>query len=498
MIQKYAGRHVEVLQRIARRAMYDRGFLPDFSRRVLKETEGLPASPADGGDGIRDLRDLPWCSIDNDDSRDLDQLTVAESLPDGTIKVLVAVADVDSMVRKDRAIDQHARHNTTSIYTFAEIFSMLPERLSTDLTSLNAGQDRLSVVVEMIPGDDGRCRGFEICRAVVRNHAKLAYNSVAPWLEGNGPIPEAVRAVPGLDDNLRIQDRVARKLRALRYEQGALSLETVQSRPLFDGGEIRELGIDRKNRAKELIEDLMIAANGVTARYLDSVNFPSIRRVVHTPKRWERIVKLASEYGYRLPDEPDSKALEQFLVRQRTADPLRFHDLSQMIIKLIGRGEYVAEYPGEKPEGHFGLAVKHYSHSTAPNRRYPDLVTQRLLKAALDGSPVPYGRYELNELARHCTEKEDDANKVERLVRKSAAALLLTSRIGEQFEAVVTGAAPKGTWVRILHQPIEGKLVEGFNGVDVGDRIQVRLIRTDVTRGFVDFKRADGHYRSSR
>ncbi|HOD35484.1 MAG TPA: RNB domain-containing ribonuclease [Syntrophales bacterium] len=488
-MQKHDGRHIEILQRIARRAMFDRGFLPDYSRKVMKELAELTVSPADAGGEVRDLRDLLWCSIDNDDSRDLDQLTVAEARADGTVEVRVAVADVDSMVPKDKAIDRHASHNTTSIYTFAEIFSMLPERLSTDLTSLNAGVDRLSVVVEMTVGVDGRCLGSNICRAVVRNHAKLAYNAVAPWLEGDGPVPEAVASVRGLDENLRIQDRAAQRLRALRFEHGALNLETVQSRPLFDRGEIRELGIDRKNRVKELIEDLMIAANGVTAGYLESVNFPSIRRVVHTPKRWERIVKLVSEYGYRLPDEPDSKALEQFLLLQRTADPLRFHDLSQMIIKLIGRGEYVAEYPGGKSEGHFGLAVKHYSHSTAPNRRFPDLVTQRLLKAAMDGSPAPYGRYELNDLARHCTEKEDDANKVERLVRKSAAALLLASRIGEQFDAVVTGAAPKGTWVRIFHQPIEGKLVEGFKGVDVGDRIRVQLIRTDVEKGFIDFRK---------
>jgi VacB/RNase II family 3'-5' exoribonuclease len=491
MNQRYSGQHVEILQKIARRAMFDRGFLPDFSKKVLKELEGLTASPAKAGGGARDLRDLLWCSIDNDDSRDLDQLTVAEAHGDGTVRIFVAVADVDSMVRKGRAIDGHAHHNTTSIYTSAEVFSMLPERLSTDLTSLNHGEDRPAIVVEMIMGDDGRCQGSEIYRAVVRNHAKLAYNSLAPWLEEDAPMPEAVHAVRGLDENLRIQDQVAQRLRALRYEHGALSLETVEARPVFDRGEIRELQVERKNRAKELIEDFMIAANSETATYLESLNFPSIRRVVHVPKRWDRIVKLVSEYGYQLPDKPDSTALEKFLMKQRSADPLRFHDLSQMIIKLIGRGEYVAEYPGDKTEGHFGLAVKHYAHSTAPNRRFPDLVTQRLLKAAVDGSPTPYGRYELNDLAQHCTAKEDDANKLERLVRKSAAALLLSSRIGEQFEAVVTGAAPKGTWVRILHQPIEGKLVEGFKGVDVGDRLLVKLIHTNVEKGFIDFKKID-------
>ena len=491
MDQRFAGQHIEILQKIARQAMFDRGFLPDFSEKALKELEGLTASPSKMGDKARDVRDLLWCSIDNDDSRDLDQLTVAKALDDNSVKIFVAVADVDIMVGKGRAIDGHARHNTTSIYTSAEVFSMLPERLSTDLTSLNPGEDRPAVVVEMIIGDDGRCQRSEIYRAVVRSHAKLAYNALALWLEGNGPMPEAVHAANGLEENLRIQDQVAQRLRALRYEHGALNLETVEARPVFDGGEIRELRVDRKNRAKDLIEDFMIAANSETATYLESLNFPSIRRVVHAPKRWDRIVKLVSEYGYQLPDEPDSTALEKFLMKQRALDPLRFHDLSQMIIKLIGRGEYAAEYPGEKPEGHFGLAVRHYTHSTAPNRRFPDLITQRLLKAAMDGSPAPYGRYELNELAQHCTAKEDDANKVERLVRKSAAALLLSSRIGEQFEAVVTGAAPKGTWVRILHQPIEGKLVEGFEGVDVGDRVMVKLVHTDVIKGFIDFKRVD-------
>ena len=326
-------------------------------------------------------------------------------------------------------------------------------------------------------------------RPIVRNHAKLAYNSVGAWLEGDGSIPGPVAAVKGLDANLQIQDRVAQKLKAFRHEHGALDLETIEARPVFADGEIRDLAVERRNRAKDLIEDFMIAANGVTARYLQKKNYPSLRRVVRTPKRWERIVEVAAQFGFPLPPKPDPQALGQFLDRQKSADPLRFPDLSLTIIKLMGAGEYVVEFPQEVPIGHFGLAVKDYTHSTAPNRRFPDLVTQRMVKAAMAGAPVPYGAEELRELARHCTEKEDDANKVERQVGKSAAAMLLASRIGEQFDAIVTGAADKGTWVRIFHPPVEGRLVSGFEGVDVGHTVRVQLVRTDVERGYIDFKR---------
>jgi exoribonuclease-2 len=198
-------------------------------------------------------------------------------------------------------------------------------------------------------------------------------------------------------------------------------------------------------------------------------------------------VEIARQHGFMLPTDPDSKALEQFLVQQRTADPLRFPDLSLAVIKLLGSGEYVADLPGDVPPGHFGLAVKDYSHSTAPNRRYPDLITQRLIKAALDSKPEPYDKQQLDAMATHCTEAEDVAAKVERRVGKSAAAILLESRIGEQFDAICTGAADKGTWVRLLSMPIEGKLVRGFQGVDVGDRVRVRLIETNVEAGFIDF-----------
>ena len=479
--------HLQILRRIARRAMIERGFLPDFTAQVRDELAALRPAPAQAG--LRDLRDLPWCSIDNDDSRDLDQLTAAREGGSGAATIYVAIADVDAMVRKGRPIDDHACHNTTSIYTAAEIFPMIPETLSTGLTSLNDGEDRAAIVVELAVRADGILDGSDVYRALVRSRAKLAYNGVAAWLEGAGPAPAPLTAVKGLDANLRIQDRVAVLLRAQRESQGALNLETVEAIPVFEGNGVKSFRIERKNRARELIENFMIAANGVVARYLESRKIPSIRRVVQAPRRWDRIVGVAAEKGWTLPGEPDAKALEGFLTARRASDPEHFHDLSQTVIKLIGSGEYMADYPGKEAPGHFGLAVKDYAHSTAPNRRYPDLITQRLVKAAIEGLPVPYSDEDLASLARHCTLKEDDANKVERLVRKSAFALLLESRVGESFDAIVTGAAPKGTWVRINGQPVEGRLVEGFGGLDVGDRLRVKLIRTDVEHGFIDFRR---------
>jgi exoribonuclease-2 len=481
--------HRAILQSIAHRAMLERGLLPDFSAEALAQLDTIQ-KPADMDSKlIRDQRDLLWASIDNDDSLDLDQLTVAEAMPGGRVKIMVAVADVDSLVKEGSAINDHAHHNTTSVYTAARIFPMLPEKLSTDLTSLNLHEDRLAFVVEMEIDIDGSVLNSEIYRALVRNHAKLAYNSIAAWLGGNGIIPRAVSAVPKLEENLRIQDQAAQSMKELRHVHGALSLETIEAKPVFDGDEIRALETEEKNRAKELIEDFMIAANGVTARFLSAKNSPSIRRVVRTPKRWDRIVEIAADHKFKLPELPDSKALEEFLVQQKDADPLRFPDLSLAVIKLLGAGEYIAEIPEGNAPGHFGLAVKDYAHSTAPNRRYPDLLTERLLKAVLEAKPVPYRKDELDILATHCTEAEDAANKVERRVEKSAAALLLESRIGEQFDSIVTGASEKGTWVRLLTIPIEGKLVQGFEGLDVGDRTHVQLISVDVERGYIDFKK---------
>jgi len=470
--------------------MIEKKLLPDFSGDALAELDKIRAPAAIDGKQVRDLRNLLWASIDNDDSRDLDQLTVAEAVQGDGVKVLVAVADVDSIVKNRSAIDDHAQHNTTSVYTAAEIFPMLPEKLSTNITSLNFNEDRPAIVVEMVIGSDGSLNASDIYKAQVRNHAKLAYNSVAAWLEEKDIVPGAVTAVNGLAENLRMQDRIAQSMKSLRHTHGALSLETIEARPVFEGDEIRDLEVEKKNRAKDIIENFMIAANGVTARYLSSKQLPSLRRVVRTPKRWERIVDLAEERGFTLPHDPDAKALDEFLIKEKEADPLRFPDLSLSIIKLMGAGEYVAELPGDAiSPGHFGLAVRDYTHATAPNRRYTDLITQRLLKAAMDGEALPYSNNELEALATHCTEGEDAANKVERQVSKAAAAILLESRIGERFDAIVTGAAPKGTWVRILHPPIEGKLVYDSANVDVGQRIRVQLIHTDVERGFIDFKR---------
>lgn len=477
------------LERIARRVMTERGFLVDFSEAALSELEKISRVDRGTESPRKDLRNLLWASIDNDDSLDLDQLTVAEILPDKTVKIFVAVADVDVLVKKDSAIDEHARLNTTSVYTAGKVFPMLPEKLSTDLTSLNYNEDRPVIVIETVIGDTGELKSSDIYRALVRNKAKLAYNSVAAWLEGKGPMPEAVAAVPGLAENIRIQDRVAQLLKGLRHEHGALELQTLEARPVFAGDDIQDLRVDERNRAKELIEDFMIAANGAAARFLHGKKVPSLRRMVRSPKRWDRIVEIAAQHNSQLPPEPDSRALASFLAAQKAADPLRFPDLSLSVIKLLGPGEYVVEFPDEAAPGHFGLAVKDYTHSTAPNRRFPDLTTQRMLKAALDGTPLSYSRDELVELARHCTEKENDANKVERLVAKSAAAMLLSSRIGDQFDAMCTGAADKGTWVRIFHPPIEGRLLSGYEGVDVGSRLRVQLFHTDVEKGYIDFKK---------
>ena len=482
--------HRAILQGIAHRAMIERGLLPDFSAAALAELDKIQARAGVNDESVRDLTDLPWASIDNDDSRDLDQLTVAEVLPGDKVMIRVAIADVDALVKDGSAIDEHARHNTTSVYTAAEIFPMLPEKLSTDLTSLNFDEERLAVVVEMVIGADGSIQGSDIYRARVRNHAKLAYNSVAAWLDGNGAVPDGIAAVDGLAENLRVQDRVAQSLKNLRQAYGAWGRHTIESKPIFDGDQIRDLEVEEKNRAKEIIEDFMIAANGVTARYLAARNFPSIRRVVRTPKRWDRIAELARERNFELPANPDSKALDEFLVKEKAADPLRFPDLSLAVIKLLGAGEYVAEQPGDTAPGHFGLAVKDYAHSTAPNRRYTDLITQRLLKAALAGRAAPYSYPILDVLAKHFTEQEDAANKVERQVDKSTAALLLESRVGEQFDAIVTGASDKGTWARLLTLPVEGRVVRGFEGVDVGDRIHVQLSAVDVERGYIDFRKA--------
>jgi VacB/RNase II family 3'-5' exoribonuclease len=478
-----------VLENIARRVMMERGLSPDFPRAAIAEVDLLSQRPPAIDGSARDLRELLWCSIDNDDSRDLDQLSVAEPLGNGATKLRVAIADVDSLVRRRSAVDGHAEQNTTSIYTVAKVFPMLPEKLSTDLTSLNPAVDRHAMVMEMTVAADGTMTGSDVYAAVVHNRAKLAYNAVAAWFDDGASAPAALAAVPGLAENLRLQDSVAQKFRSLRHTRGALTFETEKARPVFAGEQLTEFAADRPNRAKKLIEDLMVAANGVTAAFLAKRNYPSIRRVVRTPKRWDRIVELATERGAALPNTPDPAALEKFLCVEKVRDPLRFPDLSLSIIKLLGSGEYVLEIPGLAGPGHFGLAVKDYAHSTAPNRRFPDLITQRLLKAAIAKTPAPYANAELERLAAHCTEQEDDARKVERQVAKSAAAMLLANRIGAQFEGIVTGASEKGTWVRIFRPPVEGRLVAGWERKQVGDRLRVKLVHVEIERGFLDFVR---------
>jgi exoribonuclease-2 len=477
------------LASIAHEAMIDRGLLPEFSPEVEQQVAQLGNAPPENDPSIRDLRKLLWCSIDNDDSRDLDQLTVAEDLAGGNVRVLVAIADVDSLVKKGTPIDDHARTNTTSVYTAARIFPMLPTELSTDRTSLNEDQDRVAMIIDMTVSSDGNVTESDLYRGLVHNHAKLAYNSVAAWFEGEGEMPSKIGEVPGLDANLKLQNKVAQQLRELRHEHGALDLETIEAKPVFRDGKIIELRREEKNSAKQLIEDFMIAANGSTARFLDKHGFSSIRRVVRSPERWDRIEAIAKELGETLPNDPDAGALEAFLVRRRKADPMRFPDLSLSIVKAMGAGEYVLERAGEDSIGHFGLAVRDYAHSTAPNRRFPDLVTQRLVKAALAKQPAPYNDDELGEIAQHCTEAEDAANKVERQVRKSAAACILADRIGERFDGIVTGASAKGTWVRVFRPPVEGKLVHGHDNLDIGDRVRVKLISVDVDAGFIDFVR---------
>jgi VacB/RNase II family 3'-5' exoribonuclease len=476
---------------MAHRAMLERGLAPDFPAQALAELNRIRGPAVRTEAAIRDLTALLWCSIDNDDSRDLDQLTVAEAMPGGAVKVRIAIADVDALVPKLSALDGHARQNTTSVYTVAAIFPMLPEKLSTDLTSLGVGGDRLAVVAELVFDGSGSLQRSDHYRALVRNRAKLAYDGVAAWLEGAGPVPEAIAAVRGLDENLRIQDRLAQKLKSQRHRHGALDLETIQARPVFEGAALVDFVADQKNRAKAIIEDLMIAANGVTARFLASKRRSSLRRIVRTPKHWDRIVELAEERGAALPEAPDGRALEQFLSAARKADPVAFPDLSLSVIKLLGSGEYVLERPGEAATGHFGLAVRDYAHSTAPNRRFPDVITQRLLKALLAGKPAPYGDGDLESLAKHCTAAEDAAKKVERQVAKCGGALLLRSRIGERFDAIVTGAAGKGTWVRLVRPPIEGKLVAGFEGAKVGGALRVELLGVDIEKAHIDFRRAN-------
>jgi VacB/RNase II family 3'-5' exoribonuclease len=473
----------------AHQAMLDAGFHPDFSNDVSREIEALKQSTPNVAGAVRDLRSLLWSSIDNDSSRDLDQVEYAEKLPDGTTRLLVGIADVDSSVPKSSATDQHASAETTSVYTGVATFPMLPEALSTDLTSLRDAQERLSIVIELHVLDSGDVKSRDIYPAWLRNCAKLAYGSTGAWLEGHGPMPPAITAVPGMEAQLRLQLETSQRLRGLRQQHGALTFGSVEATPIVQNGEVKDLAVRQHTVAEDIIESFMVAANVAMAQFLREKSSLSIRRVVRTPKRWDGIQIIAAKFGVKLPDAPDPRALSDFLAQRKAADPEHFPDLSLSVVKLLGPGEYIVEAPGTEHEGHFGLAVHDYTHSTAPNRRFADLVTQRLLKATATGAPPPYSQADLSAIAAHCTEREDAARKVERLMRKVAAACLLNSRIGEVFDGIVTGASPKGTYVRLLKLPAEGRMVHGAQGMNVGDKVRVKLVSVEVAKGFIDFAR---------
>jgi len=478
------------LQAMARQVMLAHGFEPDFPATVQQEVARLQAAPPCivPADGVRDLRSLLWSSIDNDTSKDLDQVEFAEPLTNGDVRVLVGIADVDVDVPKTSAIDEHAASQATTVYTGVRNFSMLPERLSTGITSLLENQDNAAMVIEFVVDSDGQVKSSDLYRAILRNKAQLTYNAVGAWLEGKGPMPTKVAASTDLQAQLKIQNEVAQALKQQRYRHGALDIETIEVRPVLVNDQVTDVVKQEKNPATDLIEDFMIAANEVVARTLANVS--SLRRVVKTPERWDRIVQLAAEQGGSLPAQPDSKALNDFLVQRKAADPAHFADLSLSVIKLMGPGEYVLERPGDPGVGHFGLAVQDYTHSTAPNRRFADLVTQRLIKSYLAKGANAYSDDELAAVAKNCTLKEDAARKVEREMTKRMAALAMGGRVGQVFDAVVTGANAKGTFVRVLQPRVEGMLVQGQQGLDVGDEVRAKLVRTDVQQGYIDFARA--------
>lgn len=472
----------------AHSAMLEHGFQPDFPAGTDKELAEIDSQPAlRAAEVMTDLRGLLWSSIDNDTSKDLDQIEWAEQLPDGRIRVLVGVADVDARVHKGMLIDAHAQSETTSVYTGVQIFPMLPKELSEGVTSLNEDGDRIAIVVEVCVDAEGAASDGKAYRALVRNRAQLAYNSVGAWLEGRGPAPEKIAADAGLAAQLKLQDAAAKRMEGCRMQHGALDLETMEARPILRGDQPVDLIQLEKNRATSLIEEFMVSANGVVARALQDAGVASIRRIVRTPKRWDRIVEVAEGLGTKLPPEPDSKALNDFLLAQKQKDPDHFPDLSLAVVKLMGPGEYVLIKPNEVSPGHFGLAVQDYTHSTAPNRRFPDVVTQRVLKASLCHQAQPYSEAQLDAIAQRCTLMEDQARKVEREMRKRIAAVVLQPHIGQMYPALVTGVNQYGKFVRVLKPHAEGMVVSGGKGLDVGDRVTVKLVSTDPERGFIDF-----------
>jgi VacB/RNase II family 3'-5' exoribonuclease len=473
----------------ARRAIIEAGFQPDFSPEIQAELHATPAVPASSSPAVRDLRSLLWSSIDNQESRDLDQVEYAEPTADGGWRLLVGIADVDAVVPKGTATDRRAAANATTVYAGVAIFPMLPLELSTDRTSLLGDCDRQSVIVELRVQASGDVDCHDVYPALLRNRAKLAYGSTGAWLEGKGPMPPAIAAVSGMEAQLRLQLTLSQTLRELRKRQGVLAFASSEANPVIENGRVTEMTAPRHSVADDIIESFMVAANVAMAQHLKARGLPALRRVVRTPKRWDRIQVIAGQFGVKLPSAPDPKALADFLDQRHAADPDHFPDLSLTIVKLLGPGEYIVETPGQEHEGHFGLAVQDYTHSTAPNRRFADLVTQRLLKAVAAGGGAPYRQDELNAIAARCTDRENEARKVARLMRKIAACDMLRSRIGEMFDGIVTGASPKGTYARLLGVPAEGRVVRGAQGVDVGDKVRLRLAAVDVDRGFIDLER---------
>ena len=480
--------HLDV-QSLARQAMLENGFEPDFPPEVQRQVSELKAHPPEiaTGNAVRDLRNLLWSSIDNDTSKDLDQIEVAERLPNGQARVLVGIADVDAFVPKGSPIDVHAAKETTTVYSGARNFHMLPEELSTDVTSLLERDNELCIVIEFVVGSDGQIVSGDTYRALVHNKAQLTYNAVGAWLEGRAPAPEKVASSAELQEQLKLQDEIAQTLKNARFRHGALNIENTEAHPVMLDAQRIEIEKQEKNRATDLIEDFMIAANGTVARLLEQKKIASIRRVVKTPERWDRIVALAAQHGEKLPAQPDSKALNDLLTRRKAADPDHFADLSLAVVKLMGPGEYVLQRPGDPEQGHFGLAVQNYTHSTAPNRRFADLLTQRLIKAMLSSQPSSYTEDDLRSIASNCTLKENAARKVERQVSKILSAMAMTQHIGEVFDAIVTGVTAHGTFVRVLKPHVEGLLARGQQGVDVGDKLRVKLVSADVHRGYIDF-----------
>ena len=489
-MQVTAVNQAESLRGAAEAAMRQHGFEPEFSAAVIREVRALdePADHPQPAD-VRDMRGALWSSIDNRESRDLDQIEVAERLSDDSIRVSIGVADVDTLVPVGSAADDHAATNTTSVYTGVVTFPMLPERLSTNLSSLNQGEDRLAIVVQFDVDANGDLANTEIYRALVRNYAKLTYDAVGTWLEGKTPPPPAVANSPQLAQQVRLQDEAAQRLRRAREVAGALDFESVEATPVVAHGKVVDLAVTRRNRARDLIEDFMVAANRSVAKYLLDRGTASLRRVVKEPQRWDRIVARGAEVGETLPDKPDNVALSEFLARRRAADPEHYADLSLNIVKLLGPGIYVYErrLGDRRDTGHFGLGVAEYVHSTAPNRRFADLVTQRMLRAVTLGEPCPYDDDEMFAIAQRCTERGEAARKVERTMRKIAGATMLAERVGDSFAAVVTASSPKGIYARVLSPPVEGRIVRGGQGLDVGDTVKLVLLAADPARGFIDF-----------